>query len=224
MLIRCYLDALDRAAAAAHEVAEALDNHAAAEHVRQTRDALAVAVGIVERLGEVLGDEQGEVRVFRLHGLVLVAVAVDGHDAVGVLVDDDAVRVHAERADVVLELLRAVDDLALIELVGQVGEDDGGQLDAHADVDAVGLGGDVERVADALHPLAAAAADGDDALVAGIARVLTVDDVAALGQLDGVDGGVEVELDLILEVVVEVLEHDVVDVRAEVTDGGVEQV
>ena len=79
-------------------------------------------------------------------------------------------------------------------------------------------------VADALHPLAAAAADGDDALVAGIARVLAVDDVAALGQLDGVDGGVEVELDLILEVVVEVLEHDVVDVRAEVTDGGVEQV
>ena len=58
-----FFDALDRAAAAADEIAEALDNDAAAEHVGQARDGLAVAVGILERLGEVLGNEKREVRV-----------------------------------------------------------------------------------------------------------------------------------------------------------------
>ena len=100
-----------------------------------------------------------------------VAVAVYGDDAVGVLVDHRASGVHAERADVVLELFRAIDDLALVELVSQVGEDDGGDLDAHADIDAVRLRGDLELLAHALHPLAADAADGDDALVAGVGAV-----------------------------------------------------
>ena len=177
----------------------------------------------MERLGEVLGDEESEVGVLGLHGRVLVAVAVDGHDAVGVLVNDDAVRIHAEGAHVVLKLLGAVDDLALIQLVGEVGEHDGGQLDAHAEVHAVGLGGNVERAAHALHPLAAAAADGDDALAALILRVGAHDGEAAILCLERLHRGVKVEIDLAFEVVIEILEHDIVDVGAEVAHGGVEQ-
>ena len=219
-----FFDALDRAAAAADEIAEALDDDAAAEHVGQARDGLAVAVGILERLGEVLGDEKREVRVLGLEGLILIAVAVDRDDAVRVLVDDDAVGVHAERADVVLELFRAIDDLALVELVSQVGEDNGGDLDAHTDIDAVRLRGDLELLAHALHPLAADAADGDDALVAGVVRLADGDTVAFALAGDGGDGRIEVEVDLVLEQVIEVREHDEVHVRAEMADGGVEQV
>ena len=103
---------------------------------------------------------------------ILVAVAVDGHDAVGVLVDDDAVRIHAEGAHVVLKLLGAVDDLALIQLVGEVGEHDGGQLDAHAEVRRGWTWWECSSARhDALHPLAAAAADGDNAVAALILRV-----------------------------------------------------
>ena len=91
----------------------------------------------------MLGDEQGEVRVLGLLGRVLIAVAVDGHDAVRVFGHDRALRVHAERAHEILIFFGLVDDLALIKLVGQVLEDLGGQLDAHADVDAVGLRLDV---------------------------------------------------------------------------------
>ena len=131
-------------------------------------------------------------------------MAVDRDDAVRVLVDNDAVGVHAERADVVLELFRAIDDLALVELVGQVGEDDGGDLDAHADIDAVRLRGDLELLAHALHPLAADAADGDDALVAGVVRLADGDTVAVALAGDGGDGGVEVEVNLVLERSVEI--------------------
>ena len=51
-----------------------------------------------------------------------------------------------------------------------------------------------------------------------------MDPVALFGLLDGVDTAVEVELDLILQVIIEVLEHDIVDVGAEVTDGRIEEV
>ena len=76
-------------------------------------------------------------------------MAVDGDDAVGVLGDDRALRVHAEGADEILIFFGLVDDLALVQLVGQVLENFGGQLDAHADVDTVGLGLDGEVPADA---------------------------------------------------------------------------
>ena len=102
-------DALGRRALAADEIAEALDHDAAAEHVRKPRDRLAVAVGVLEGLGEVLGDEQGEVGVLGLLGRVLIAVAVDGDDAVGVLGDDRALRVHAEGADEILIFFGLVD-------------------------------------------------------------------------------------------------------------------
>ena len=124
-------------ASAAFKVAEALYDNAAAEHVAQHGDALAVAVAVLKGLGEVLGNKQREVGVLGLFGRILKAVTVDGDDTVGVLIDDDSVGIHAEGADVVLEFFGAVDDLALVQLVGQMGEDDGGQLDADADIDAV---------------------------------------------------------------------------------------
>ena len=172
----------------------------------------------------MLGHQQGEVGVVGVELGVLVAVAVDGDDAVGVLVDHHAVGVHAEGADAVLELLGAVDDLALVQLVGQVGEHVIGQLHPNADVHPVGLCADVQRFAHALHPLAAAAAHGDDAGAALIAALVRVHGVAAAGLGHGTDRGVEIEVHPILHGVVQVLQHHVVDVRAQMADGGVQQV
>ena len=42
--------------AAAHKVAEPLNDDTAAQHIAQAGDAFAVAVGVLERLGEMLGD------------------------------------------------------------------------------------------------------------------------------------------------------------------------
>ena len=172
----------------------------------------------------MLGDQQGEIGVLGVLGRILVAVAVDGDDAVGVLVDHDAVGVHAEGAHQILELLRAVDDLALVDLIGQVGPDIRRQFHPHADVHTVGLGGDVQPRADRLHPLAAAAAHGDDALLAGKDRLVGVHRVAALLQPgDGPDGGVEVEVHLVLQLVIQVLQHHIVDVGAQVAHLRVQQ-
>ena len=151
-------------------------------------------------------------------------MAVDGDDAVGVLVDHHAVGVHAEGTDAILELFGAVDDLALVQLVGEVGEHVVGQLHPDADVHTVGLCADMERVADALHPLAAAAAHGDDAGAARVAAPVRVHGVAGIGPVHGADRGVEIEVQPVLHGVIQVLQHHVVDVRAQVADGGIQQV
>ena len=171
----------------------------------------------------MLGDEQGEVRVLGLLGRILIAVAVDGHDAVCVLRHDRALRVHAERAHEILIFFGLVDDLALVELVGQVLEDLGRQLDAHADIDAVGLRLNVQLAAHALHPLAAAAADGDDTLRTGKASLIGHDLIAAVCGQHLPHGRAEIKIDLRLQLGKEVFQHDKIDICPEMPDGRVEQ-
>ena len=151
-------------------------------------------------------------------------MAVDRDDAVGVLVDDHAVRIHAEGPHQVLEFLGAVDDLALIELVRQLGKDLGRELHAHADVHAVGMRRDAQRAADGFHPLAAASAHGDHAGGAVKALLSRQDAKAVLALFHGRHSRVEEEIDLAAELVVQVFEHDVVDVRAQMPHLRVEQV
>ena len=64
-------------------------------------------------------------------------MTVHGNDAVGVFVDDHAVRIHAECPDIVFKLFCAVYDLALVERIRNVVEDRGGKFDTGADVHAV---------------------------------------------------------------------------------------
>ena len=151
-------------------------------------------------------------------------MAVDGDDAVGVFIDDDAAGVHAERADVVFKLFRAVDDLALVQLVGQVREHDGRQLDAHTQIDAVGLGLHAQLVTHRLHPLAAAAADGDDALFAGELPIRRSDGVAAVDDGHMLNRRIKEKCDLFLQLGVQVFQHDEIDVRAQMAHRRVEQV
>ena len=210
-------------APAPDQVAEALDDDAAAQHIAQPRDGLAVAITVLEGLGEVLGDQEGEIGILGLLGGILIAVAVDGDDTVGILIDHGALGVHAEGADLVAIGLGAVDDLALIELVGKMGKDRGRQLHPDADVHTVAFRGDLKVPADLLHPLGADPAHADDALVAGEGSILGVDSVALPQLLHRQDRGIEEEGHLILQVVIEIFQDDIVDIGAQMADGSVQQ-
>ena len=220
---KVFRDALGRAAPAADQVTEALYQYAAAEHVGEAGDALAVAVAVLERLGEMLGYEQSEIRILRLAGRIFKTVAVDGHDPVGILVDNDAARIHAEGPHQVLKFLGAVDDLALIQLIGQMGEEFGGQLHAHAKVHTVGFGRDGHLPAYLLHPFAAAAADGDDALFAGVALRGGAYDKTVVIFFEMLDGAVEKEINMIPELFIKVLKNDIIDIGAQMTDGCIQE-
>jgi len=121
----------------AEQVPVALHQYAAAQHVGQRGDALAVLVGFPEGLGEAIADQKGKIGVFTAQGRIGVAVPVDGQDAVSVFRHNIAVGVHAERAHRVLVLAGAVMQLGLVDRVGDFLEDNRRQLDAHADIDLV---------------------------------------------------------------------------------------
>ena len=114
------LDARDIAPPAASQVAESLNDDTAAQHVGQAGDTLAVSVAVLEGLGKMFGDKKGEIGVLCLFVGILKAVSVHRHDPVGVLVDHDSVGIHTEGSDTVLEFLCPVDDLALIQFIGQM--------------------------------------------------------------------------------------------------------
>ena len=151
-------------------------------------------------------------------------MAVDGDDAVGVLVDHRAPGIHAEGAHLVLIFLCLVDDLALVQLVGDGREHLGGQLHPHADIHPVGLGGDIQRLADGLHPFAAAASHGDDALPSAEGALVGLRLVAVLGGGQRLHRREEVEVHMLPQPGVEILQHLVVDIRAQMPHGGVQQV
>ena len=152
-------------------------------------------------------------------------MSIDGHDAVGVLIDDDTSWVHTERAHHVLEFFRTVDDLALVELIGQVGEDVGRQLHTHTDIHSVALGPDVQGITDLLHPLAAASAGGDDALLSFKHFAFAGNELIARFRLSNFfDAGMEEEVRFVLEFIEEILQYDIVDVRSQMTHLGIEQV
>ena len=103
-------------------------------------------------------------------------------------------------------------------------EDDGGQFHAHADIHAVRFRADVQLAAYRFHPLAAAAANGYDALLAVVFAFFADDAIAALDHADAGNGRVKVEIHLVAQKIVEVLQDDVVDIRAEMAHGRVQQV
>ena len=86
----------------------------------------------------MLGNQQREIGIFRLQGGILIAVTIDGYDAVGVLIDHRTFGIHAEGAHLSAVGLGAVYDLAFVKLIGQVGKHRRRQLHTHADIHPVG--------------------------------------------------------------------------------------
>ena len=119
---------------------------------------------------------------------------------------------------------RAVDDFAFVQFVGQVGEYHRGQLHPHADVHPVGAGFNAHIPADLFHPLAAAAAHGDDAAFAGAFAGIGDDHIALRRFFNFPHGGVEEEIHLLGKFGIEVFQHHIIDVRAQMAHGSIQQI
>ena len=218
------LNAFYGAPAATDQITEPLDDDAASQHIAQPGNALAIAVAVFEGLGKMLAHQQCKVGIGGAQGGILKAVAVGRNDAVGIFVDYDAVWVHAEGAHTVFKLLRAVYDLAFIQLVGHMGEDHCRQLYPYPQIHPVGKRGDLQFPANLLQPFASAAAYGNNTLFAGELSLCGVKPVAAaFFQSQFFYGSVEIKIYGLPQFLIQVLQNDIVDIRAQVADGGVQQ-
>ena len=131
-------------------------------------------------------------------------------------------RVHAESTDQITGFFRAVEDLALIKRIGDVGKNFCGELYADTDIDPVGFCRYLEIAADLFHPFRSAAAAGNDTdrsferFFRSMDKVISVDNFYLLGSC------IEVNIDLVFQFCINVLEYDVILVCPEVTNRSVQ--
>ena len=115
---------------------------AGTQHVGQLADFLCVGDGLVERLGEVVADQNGQVCVVAL--LLLEAVAVDDSEVVVVVfLGHKAAGILAEGTHFVVPGGRVADQLALVQDLVDLLHDLVAALDADTNVNGAGLVGNV---------------------------------------------------------------------------------
>ncbi len=157
-----------RVGAPAHQqVAEPLNHDAAAgQHVAELGDVAAVLNRLVERLRKARGDQHREVGVFGPALFLGVGVPVHHGDAavpgVVMLLADQPARVHAEGAHLVFKRVGVIDQLRLVQVLGQRVQHGVRHLDADADVHLVVGDGQVVLFCDAAEPAGPPAAGGED--------------------------------------------------------------
>ena len=173
--------------------------------------------------------------------LIGVAVAVDHRDAVLeravrvrgiVLLTDDAARIHAEGAHLVLKRIGIIDHLGLIQVLGQVVHDGIRNFYTHADIHLIVLLRNIVVMGDLVQPVRTAAARGCDHV---FGADLLPGPIAlcqyGTGQLAVVpDDGIRVralhkcEARQLFQIVIHGLEHIIGVLRAHVADGAFNQV
>ena len=172
----------------------------------------------------MFADQKGEIGILGVFCRVLIAVTVHGYDPVRILADHGAVRIHAERAHQILKLFRPVNNLALVQFVGQMAEHFGRQLHPYPDIDPVALCGDLHLPANSLHPLASAPPDRDH--TAGSRKysaVLKRHGIAFLRRGDILHRRTEVEIHLVLQFPVQIAKNNIIDIRPQMTHLGIQQ-
>ena len=172
----------------------------------------------------MLCHQKRKIRIRRLFLFILIAVPVHRDNPVGVLVHHNPVRVHAKRPHPVLKLFRAVNNLTLIKLIRQMRKNHRRQLHAHADIHAVGLCGYVKTFTNFLHPLAPASAHGNDTSVTFVRRIVAANPVPVLRYFHIRHRRIKVKINLILHPGIKIFQHNIIDVRSQMTHRRIKQI
>ena len=173
----------------------------------------------MEGFRELLGDEDGEVRIFTL--LVGITVAVDREQAIVILFDDEAIGIHAERADPVVKGFAEIDELRFIDDVGNRFQDFCRHFYADADVDGIGRQFEAHLFDFMDKPFRPFPAGSTDQITAGIELVIDEDafDFAFLFH-DMVYSRIGHDVDFPFQEIAHVSQDLSVDVGPEMADTG----
>ena len=190
-------DALD-------QIAKPLHQDAASQHIAQGGDVLAVAIRLVERFREPVGHQQGKVGVLAAQRRIGIAVTVDGVDAFHALGHHMTVGVHAEGTHLVAVLLGAVEELGLIDHVGDMLEHLGRQLHTDANIHLIVDELDPQILTLGGEPLCAGSAGGSHQVGAVHIPLVGDEPIAVVQLLDLFHRDVEAVLDLVLLILINV--------------------
>ena len=143
------------------------------QHVGQFANLLGIGNGLVERLGKVVADQNGQVGVAGFQ--ILVAVTVDDRQVIVIVfLRDKAAGVLAEGADLVLPRVGVTDQLAFVQNLVDGLHDLVAALHTHTNINGAGLVGNVVLGAQLFQPICTAAAGGNHNLVGAQLAALTL--------------------------------------------------
>ena len=143
--------------------------------------------------------------------------------SVGILSNHTSVRIHTEGSDAVLELLCAVHNLALIQLVSQMREQLRRKFHPDSDIHSVGIGRDLKFLTDLLHPLTSASTYRSHTLISLIYAAIRRHPEATVNHLHLLNRRHKVEVNLILQVVIEILKHHIINIRAQMSHRSIQK-
>ena len=167
--------------------------------------------------------QKSKVRVMGLLCRILVAVAIYRYDAVGILIYHSSLGIHTEGAHVILVFFRTVHDLTFIQLICKIRKDLSRQLHPDTQVDTVGIRMDIQILAYLLHPLTAASSGGNDTFFSLKGCIIAVNLVAILRFLHGFNGTVKIEIHLILQMIIEMLQNNIINIRTQMADRSIQK-
>ena len=170
----------------------------------------------------MLGYQEGKIGIFRLLGRVFIAMTIHCHNAVGIFIYHRAPGIHTESTHQVAIFLGAVQNLAFVQFVRQMGEYLCRQFHTDADVHAVGFCADVQILAHRLHPLTAAATGRNNTLTAGICPICAAHFITTVDHRHRLHGGVKIEIQLIFQLIIQVFQHHIVNIRAQMAYRGIQ--
>ena len=105
-----------------------------------------------------------------------------------------------------------------------MGKDLSRQLNADTDIDTVGFGRDLQVMADGSHPFGTASSAGNNADGRFVCFIFCMNEVAVLCLFDFFSRSVKMDIDLVFQFSINILQDDIVFVRSQMADGGIQQV
>ena len=145
-------------------------------------------------------------------------------NAVCVFIYNSTLGVHAEGTHLIPVFLGAVYDFTFVKLIGKMRKNLRRQFHAHTKINAVGFCGAFQFITNAFHPLTAAASNGNDTFFAGKAFLCTIYRIAIFQNGNGIDGCIEEEIYLILQMCIKIFQNNIIYIRTQMTHRCVQKV
>ena len=114
--------------------AKPLHQYAAAQHITQGGNVLAIGIGLLKGGGKAVGNQQSKVGILTAKGRIGIGMAIYRNQTVNIFRYDMTIGIHAEGTDLIVILLGAVNQLGLIDNAGDMLKDFCGKLYTNAQI------------------------------------------------------------------------------------------
>ena len=144
-------------------------------------------------------------------------MSVYSDDSVGVLIYYDSIRVHTECTDIIFKLLCTVNNLAFIQFICQMRKDYSRKFHTYTDIHTIGLGRNIQILADCFHPFASASSYRNDTFLTFVGFFFCDHFISIIQNLQLLHWCIKIKVHMVFHCIVHIFQNNVVDVCSQMT-------